>query len=179
MAQFFPPLQGMEGGVAAHFIFLRQYLLQRKKDSWVWILFSYIKYQISTCACYFTARIEQQLCQPEELHETLPKHKSIDADGLRHEGKCNWVATDMQRLPSWCIPLTSPQTHSRALRYLPRDEWKSHFMIHFKLDWTDHYEMSCRAEKCVQKGIVKLPLKTFCVYAKDTRDSLQENPQVN
>lgn len=141
LAQSFPPLQGVEGIVAAHFIFLIQYLLQRKKESWVWILFSYRKHQISMCTCYVTVRIEQQLCQPEVPHETLPKHKSIDADGLRHEGKWNWVVTEMQRLPSWFIPLTSPQTHNQALRYLPRDEWKSHFMIHFKLDWTDHCEM--------------------------------------
>jgi len=36
-------------------------------------------------------------------------------------------------------------------------------MIHFRLDWTDHYEMYCRAEMCVSEGIVKLPRKVFCI----------------
>lgn len=149
--------------MAAHFIFLRLYLLQRIKESWVCILFSYIKYQISMCTHYFTVRIEQQLCQPDVPHEKLPKHRSIHADGLRHEGKGIWVATEMQRLPSWFIPLTSPQTHNQALRDLPRDERKSRFMIHFKLDWTDHCERYCRADMSVSKGIDKLPQKTFRV----------------
>lgn len=52
------------------------------------------------CTRYFTVRVKQQVCQPEVPYETLPKDKSIDADGLRHEGKLSCVATEMQRRSS-------------------------------------------------------------------------------